>query len=43
MQQKPQIMGYDGMRIAIEALKGNYPEKNVVIDTGVKIIYKDSI
>lgn len=43
LQQKPQIMGYDGMRIAIEALKGNYPEKNVVIDTGVKIIYKDSI
>ena len=43
LQQKPQIMGYDGMRIALEALKGNYPEKNVVIDTGVKIIYKDSI
>ncbi len=43
LQQKPQIMGYDGIHIALEALKGNYPEKNVVIDTGVKIIYKDSI
>ena len=43
LQQKPQIMGYDGIRIALEAIKGNYTEKNVVIDTGVKIIYKDSI
>ena len=43
LQQKPQLMGYDGIRIAIDALKGNYTEKNVVIDTGVKIIYKDSI
>ena len=43
LQQKPQLMGYDGIRIALEALKGNYTEKNVVIDTGVKIIYKDSI
>ena len=43
LQQKPQIMGYDGIRIAIESLKGNYKEKNAVIDTGVKIIYKDSI
>ena len=43
LQQKPQIMGYDGIHIAIEALKGNYNEKNAVIDTGVRIIYKDSI
>ena len=43
LQQKPQIMGYDGIRIALDALKGNYTEKNAVIDTGVKIIYKDSI
>ena len=43
LQQKPQIMGYDGIRIALEALKGNYTETNAVIDTGVKIIYKDSI
>ena len=43
LQQKPQIMGYDGIRIALEAIKGNYTEKNAVIDTGVKIIYKDSI
>ncbi len=43
IQQKPQIMGYDGIHIALDALKGNYTETNVVIDTGVKIIYKDSI
>lgn len=43
LQQKPDIMGYDGIRIALEALKGNYTGKNVSIDTGVKVIYKDSI
>ena len=43
LQQKPDVMGYDGMRIALEVLKGNYNEKNAVIDTGVKVIYKDSI
>lgn len=43
LQQKPEVMGYDGIRIALEALKGNYTGKNVSIDTGVKVIYKDSI
>ena len=43
LQQKPQLMGYDGIRIAVKALKGDYAGKNVVIDTGVKVIYKDSI
>lgn len=43
LQQKPEVMGYDGIRIALEALKGNYTGKNAVIDTGVKVIYKDSI
>lgn len=43
LQQKPQIMGYDGIKIAVETLKGNYTSKNVIIDTGVKVIYKDSI
>ena len=43
IQQKPDVMGYDGIRIALDALKGNYTETNAVIDTGVKIIYKDSI
>lgn len=43
LQQKPDVMGYDGIRIALEALKGNYTGKNVSIDTGVKVIYKDSI
>lgn len=43
LQQKPQIMGYDGIKIAVETLNGNYTSKNAVIDTGVKVIYKDSI
>ncbi|MBR4903990.1 MAG: substrate-binding domain-containing protein [Selenomonadaceae bacterium] len=43
LQQKPQVMGYDGIKIAVEALKGNYNGKNTLIDTGVKVIYKDSI
>lgn len=43
LQQKPQRMGYDGIKIAVETLKGNYTEKNARIDTGVKVIYKDSI
>lgn len=43
LQQKPQIMGYDGIKIAVETLNGNYTSKNVIIDTGVKVIYKDSI
>ncbi len=43
LQQKPQLMGYDGIKIAVETLKGNYTEKNVKIDTGVKVLYKDSI
>ena len=43
LQQKPQVMGYDGIRIAVEALRGEYSGSNVTIDTGVKVIYKDSI
>lgn len=43
LQQNPQVMGYDGIRIALEALKGNYTGKNEAIDTGVKIIYRNSI
>ena len=43
LQQNPQLMGYNGIKIALEALKGNYIEKNVKIDTGITVIYKDSI
>lgn len=43
MQQKPQLMGYDGIKIALEALRGTYTEKNVSIDTGIVVLYKDSI
>lgn len=43
LQQKPQLMGYNGIKIALEALKGTYTEKNVKIDTGINVIYKDSI
>ena len=43
LQQNPQLMGHEGIKIAVEALKGDYKEKNVKVDTGVKVIYKDSI
>ena len=43
LQQKPQRMGYDGIKIAVDALKGNYTEKNARIDTGVEVIHRDSI
>lgn len=43
MQQKPQLMGYNGIKIALEALQGTYTEKNVSVDTGISVLYKDSI
>ncbi len=43
LQQNPQAMGYDGIKIAVETLKGNYTETNVKIDTGVNVLNKDSI
>lgn len=43
LQQKPQLMGYKGMKIALEALNGTRTDKNVKIDTGITVIYKDSI
>ena len=43
LQQKPDLMGYDGIKIALDALKGDYTGKNSVIDTGVKVLYRDSI
>ena len=43
MQQKPKLMGYKGIKIAIDALHGTYKEKNVSVDTGISVLYKDSI
>lgn len=43
LQQKPQVMGHDGIKIAVEAIKGTYKENNVFVDTGVTVLYKDSI
>lgn len=43
LQQKPQLMGHDGIKIAVEALKGDYKENNIFVDTGVTVLYKDSI
>lgn len=43
LQQNPQAMGYDGIKIAVEALKGDYTEQNAKVDTGVKVIHRDSI
>ena len=43
MQQKPEVMGHDGIKIAFDALEGTYTETNKRIDTGITVIYKDSI
>ena len=43
LQQKPQLMGHDGIKIAVEALEGTFTEKNARIDTGVNVIHRDSI
>ncbi len=43
MQQKPEVMGHDGIKIAVEALEGTFTETNKRIDTGVTVIYRDSI
>ncbi len=43
LQQRPQTMGHDGVKIAIEALKGEYTDTNVRVDTGVRVLHKDSI
>ena len=43
LQQNPQRMGYDGIGIAIKALKGDYTDMNTKIDTGVEVLYKDKI
>ena len=43
IQQNPERMGREGMEIAVKALKGEYTDTNVRIDTGVNIIYRDTL
>ncbi|MDE6052926.1 MAG: substrate-binding domain-containing protein [Lachnospiraceae bacterium] len=43
MQQNPQVMGHDGMSIAIQALEGTYTDTNTTTDTGVTVITKDAM
>ena len=43
MQQNPKLMGYKGIKIAIEALNGNYTDKNTKIDTGINVIEKNAM
>ena len=43
MQQNPQVMGHDGMAIAIQALEGTYTDTNTITDTGVTVITKDAM
>lgn len=43
MQQNPEVMGHDGLEIAVKALKGEYTETNTKKDTGVTVITKESM
>lgn len=43
MQQDPERMGYEGVKIAVDALDGKFNEPGKVIDTGVEIIKRDKI
>lgn len=43
MQQNPQTMGYEGLKIAVGALDGSYTETNTKTDTGVTVITKESM
>lgn len=43
MQQNPQTMGYEGLKIAIQALEGSYTDTDTNTDTGVTVITADSM
>ena len=43
MQQNPEVMGHDGLEIAIQALEGEYTDTNTKTDTGVTVITKDAM
>ncbi|MCM1236957.1 MAG: substrate-binding domain-containing protein [Ruminococcus flavefaciens] len=42
MQQNPETMGYEGLRIAVQALEGTYTDTNQKTDTGVTVITRDA-
>ena len=43
MQQNPKKMGHEGIKIALEAIKGEFNDKNVLRDMGVNVITKENI
>ncbi|MCM1154792.1 MAG: substrate-binding domain-containing protein [Roseburia sp.] len=43
MQQNPQTMGYEGLKIAVGALDGSYTDINTKTDTGVTVITRESM
>lgn len=43
MQQNPRKMGYEGLKIAVDALDGKFTSTNEKIDTGINIIRRDKI
>jgi ribose transport system substrate-binding protein len=43
MQQNPNKMGYEGLKIAVDALDGKYDKTNEIIDTGINIIKRDKM
>lgn len=42
MAQNPDVMGYEGLKTAVAAIKGEKPSKDYV-DTGVSVINKDNV
>ncbi len=43
IKQNPEMMGYEGFKIAVQALEGTFTDKNVNKDTGVEVITKDKL
>jgi len=43
MKQNPEVMGRDGLKIAVQALEGTYTDTNTKIDTGVTVITQDAM
>ena len=41
IQQKPEQMGYEGIKIAVDALDGKYTQGSAPIDMGVNVITKE--
>ena len=43
MKQNPEVMGRDGLKIAVQALEGTYTDTNTKTDTGVTVITQDAM